>query len=124
MLVHVSLLPQGLECLLPQSGSGGGSHEMRTPPSRHLWLGNLSICLTVAGVRTLLETHGPVDSVTVFPGRPYAFANFCRVEDAKRSAHMLNDQVVPAISGKGRCEAGALKPTVDGWIGGRVLSVA
>jgi hypothetical protein len=47
----------------------------------------------------VFEHFGHVEDVVTFPGRMYAFVNFRTVEDAAKAVVVLNDQVVPPITG-------------------------
>ncbi|KAK3405116.1 hypothetical protein EUGRSUZ_K01370, partial [Eucalyptus grandis] len=58
------------------------SGQSSAPPSRHLWVGNLSHSISEGDlVRPFLE-FGELDSVAFQPGRSYAFINFKTDEGA------------------------------------------
>ncbi|KAI7728396.1 hypothetical protein M8C21_014140 [Ambrosia artemisiifolia] len=46
------------------------------PPSRHLWVGNLSHSLTERALSNQFREFGELESVAFQPGRSYAFVNF------------------------------------------------
>ncbi|KAK1418130.1 hypothetical protein QVD17_27269 [Tagetes erecta] len=54
------------------------SHHGRSnaPPSRHLWVGNLSHTLTERALSNQFREFGELESVAFQPGRSYAFVNF------------------------------------------------
>ncbi|KAJ0475570.1 putative RNA recognition motif domain, nucleotide-binding alpha-beta plait domain superfamily [Helianthus annuus] len=54
------------------------SHHGRSsaPPSRHLWIGNLSHSLTERALSNQFREFGELESVAFQPGRSYAFVNF------------------------------------------------
>ncbi|KAL5981314.1 hypothetical protein ACLOJK_015369 [Asimina triloba] len=52
------------------------------PPSRHLWVGNLSSHVSEAALTEKFLRFGELDSVAFVPGRSYAFVNFKKEEDA------------------------------------------
>ncbi|KAI3702706.1 hypothetical protein L6452_28456 [Arctium lappa] len=54
------------------------SHHGRStaPPSRHLWVGNLSHTLTERALSNHFRQFGELESVAFQPGRSYAFINF------------------------------------------------
>jgi hypothetical protein len=56
-----------------EKGRGGRSSA---PPSRHLWVGNLSHTLTERMLSNHFRDFGELESVAFQPGRSYAFINF------------------------------------------------
>ncbi|KAL4581466.1 hypothetical protein LXL04_017681 [Taraxacum kok-saghyz] len=60
------------------------SHHGRStaPPSRHLWVGNLSHTLTERALSNHFRQFGELESVGFSPGRSYAFVNFIEVSAA------------------------------------------
>ncbi|KAL5704726.1 hypothetical protein ACHQM5_023113 [Ranunculus cassubicifolius] len=52
------------------------------PPSRHLWIGNLSHHIHESALTEQCLRFGELESVAFQPGRSYAFVNFRREEDA------------------------------------------
>lgn len=52
------------------------------PPSRHLWVGNLSHSLVESELTDYFLQFGELESVAFQPGRSYAFINFDRDHDA------------------------------------------
>lgn len=68
--------------------SGGGGRA-NTPPSRHLWVGNLSHNIEEADLTDQFLRFGELESVAFQPGRSYAFINFKMEEDAIASMKAL-----------------------------------
>ncbi|XVF81369.1 hypothetical protein PTKIN_Ptkin15bG0149600 [Pterospermum kingtungense] len=66
----------------PPPGSSGRSNA---PPSRHLWVGNLSHSIVEADLTDNFLQFGELESVAFQPGRSYAFINF-KNEDESISA--------------------------------------
>ncbi|PKA55832.1 Flowering time control protein FPA [Apostasia shenzhenica] len=52
------------------------------PPSRNLWVGNLSSHVTKNGLFEQFVRFGDIESIAFLPGRSYAFVNFKREDDA------------------------------------------
>lgn len=52
------------------------------PPSRHLWVGNLSHTLTERALSNHFRQFGELESVAFSPGRSYAFINFIEASAA------------------------------------------
>ncbi|KHM98707.1 Flowering time control protein FPA [Glycine soja] len=52
------------------------------PPSRHLWVGNLSHNIVEEELAHHFLRYGPLENVAFQPGRSYAFINFRMDEDA------------------------------------------
>ncbi|CAI9088989.1 OLC1v1023466C1 [Oldenlandia corymbosa var. corymbosa] len=50
------------------------------PPSRHLWVGNLSRDIDEGSLAHLFARFGELESIAFLPGRTYAFVNY-RIED-------------------------------------------
>jgi len=94
----------GDSSFLPDTSSLLHHHEppKNAPPSRHLWLGNLNPRLSRQVLREVLQQYGLLEDVVTFPGRMYAFANFCSVEDATAAAARLQNQIVPRLTSKRR----------------------
>lgn len=65
------------------------SHQGR-PPSRHLWVGNLSHCIDENVLSQHFLRFGELDSIACQPGRSYAFINFKREEDAVSAMRELH----------------------------------
>ncbi|XP_022771625.1 flowering time control protein FPA-like [Durio zibethinus] len=63
----------------PLSGSSGRSNA---PPSRHLWVGNLSHSILEPDLTDHFFQYGELESVAFQPGRSYAFINFKNEEEA------------------------------------------
>ncbi|KAE8676850.1 hypothetical protein F3Y22_tig00111582pilonHSYRG01382 [Hibiscus syriacus] len=63
----------------PPSGSSSRSNA---PPSRHLWVGNLSHSILEPDLTDHFLQFGELESVAFQPGRSYAFINFMNDEEA------------------------------------------
>lgn len=59
-----------------------GHHGRSNPPSRHLWIGNLSHSLDENTLARQFLQFGELDSIAFQPGRSYAFVNFKNEDDA------------------------------------------
>ncbi|PSR96427.1 RNA-binding protein like, partial [Actinidia chinensis var. chinensis] len=72
------------------------SHHIRNnaPPSRHLWVGNLSHNLAERTLANHFLQFGELESVAFQPGRSYAFINFKNDEDAFVAVRALQGFVV------------------------------
>ncbi|XP_061346716.1 flowering time control protein FPA [Gastrolobium bilobum] len=62
--------------------TGRGNGNSNNPPSRHLWVGNLSHNILEDELAHHFLRFGPLENVAFQPGRSYAFLNFKRDEDA------------------------------------------
>lgn len=67
-----------------KSGRGG-----KNPPSRHLWVGNLSHHVVQSAITDEFLRFGDLESVAFNPGRSYAFVNFVREDDAIAALNTL-----------------------------------
>lgn len=56
--------------------------RVNAPPSRHLWVGNLSHSIDERTLADQFYNFGELESVAFQPGRSYAFVNFKREEEA------------------------------------------
>lgn len=69
-----------------QSVSRGHSAQKldddEAPPSRHLWVGNVSQDISEDVLTEKFSKFGDIESVTVYSQRNYAFINFKKEEDA------------------------------------------
>lgn len=65
-----------------RGGGGSGSGNSSNPPSRHLWVGNLSHSIVEDELAHPFIRFGPLEKVAFQPGRSYAFINFEVDEDA------------------------------------------
>lgn len=81
------------------SGSSDGDSDASAEPTRHLWIGNLGTRTPRAVLKAVFESHGVIEDVVTFPGRMYAFVNYCTVEEATAAAEALQNQVVPELTG-------------------------
>ncbi|XP_052206411.1 flowering time control protein FPA [Diospyros lotus] len=68
---------------------GKSTRQDSEPPSSNLWVGNLATDVTDADLMNLFSKYGPIDSVTSYASRSYAFVHFKRVEDAKAACEAL-----------------------------------
>ena len=82
------------------SDGGGDDSNACAEPTRHLWIGNLGTRTPRTLLKSLFETHGVVEDVVTFPGRMYAFVNFCTVEEAVTALGALQSQVLPELTGE------------------------
>ncbi|XP_019461205.1 PREDICTED: flowering time control protein FPA isoform X1 [Lupinus angustifolius] len=75
------------------AGRGNSSSNSRSnnPPSRHIWVGNLSHNIIEEDLAHHFLKFGPLESVAFQPGRSYAFLNFEREEDAIEAIRALQD---------------------------------
>ncbi|CAL0318689.1 unnamed protein product [Lupinus luteus] len=73
------------------AGRGNSSSNSRSnnPPSRHIWVGNLSHNIIEEDLAHHFLKFGPLESVAFQPGRSYAFLNFEREEDAIEAIRAL-----------------------------------
>ncbi|MBA0795530.1 hypothetical protein Gohar_006388, partial [Gossypium harknessii] len=60
----------------------GISSRANAPPSRHLWVGNLSHSILEPDLTDHFLQFGELESVAFQPGRSYAFINFMNEEEA------------------------------------------
>ncbi|PNX95403.1 flowering time control protein fpa-like [Trifolium pratense] len=65
-----------------RGGGGSSSGNNGNPPSRHLWVGNLSHNIVEDELAHPFIRFGPLEKVAFQPGRSYAFINFEMDEDA------------------------------------------
>ncbi|KAJ9176724.1 hypothetical protein P3X46_012006 [Hevea brasiliensis] len=64
------------------TSSNSSSKRGNNPPSRHLWVGNLSHSLVENELTDHFLQYGELDTVAFQAGRSYAFINFKREDDA------------------------------------------
>lgn len=69
-------------------GYGGGRGDFETPSS-HLWVGNLPPDVSEPYLSELFGKHGPLDGITSYASRGYAFVYYKRVEDATAAKNAL-----------------------------------
>lgn len=71
------------EKMSSHSGSSGrNTNNNHHPPSRHLWIGNLSHSIQEHELTNHFLQFGELETVAFQPGRSYAFLNFKRDDDA------------------------------------------
>lgn len=77
----------------------GKSHFGRNdaPPSRHLWVGNLSPHISENHLSEQFLRFGDLDNIAFIPGRSYAFVNFKKDEDAAIAMRALQGFVVAGL---------------------------
>ncbi|KAL2322241.1 hypothetical protein Fmac_026620 [Flemingia macrophylla] len=93
------------------SGRDNRSSNCNNPPSRHLWVGNLSHNIVEEELAHHFLRFGPLENVAFQPSRSYAFINFRRDEDAIDAMRAL--QGFPLAGNPLRIEfAKADKPSV------------
>ncbi|XP_021853304.2 uncharacterized protein [Spinacia oleracea] len=68
-----------------ESKSGRG----KNPPSRHLWVGNLSNHIDQSTLTDEFIRFGDLENIAYHPGRSYAFVNFIREDDAIAALNSL-----------------------------------
>ncbi|KAL3502950.1 hypothetical protein ACH5RR_037399 [Cinchona calisaya] len=66
----------------PSRSEEKGHHGRNNPPSRHLWVGNLSHNLDESSLAHHFLRFGELESIAFQSGRSYAFVNFKNEEDA------------------------------------------
>ncbi|KAL2530048.1 Flowering time control protein FPA [Forsythia ovata] len=93
------------------------------PPSNNLWIGNVSSEVSESELKALFEKHGKVDSVTLYPGRNYAFMYFKDIEAAKAAKQRLQGYVLHGIPLKIEFAKSA-KPCKSLWVAGISQSVS
>lgn len=64
------------------NNSSNNNNNSGHPPSRHLWVGNLSHSIQEQELTNHFLQFGELESVAFQPGRSYAFLNFKRDDDA------------------------------------------
>ncbi|KAJ8527774.1 hypothetical protein K7X08_015225 [Anisodus acutangulus] len=69
-------------------------HGREHPPSRHLWVGNLSHSLSESTLANHFLRFGDLESLAFQPGRSYAFINFKDAEGAFAAIRHLQGYVV------------------------------
>lgn len=69
-------------------------HGRENPPSRHLWVGNLSHSLSESTLADHFLRFGDLESVAFQPGRSYAFINFRDEEGAFAAIRHLQGYAV------------------------------
>ncbi|VFQ85609.1 unnamed protein product [Cuscuta campestris] len=69
-------------------------HKRSNPPSRHIWIGNLSQSLSEGSLTNQLLRFGELESVSFQPGRSYAFVNFKHEEGAFAAMRQLQGSVI------------------------------
>ncbi|XP_022878924.1 flowering time control protein FPA-like isoform X1 [Olea europaea var. sylvestris] len=92
-------------------------------PSNNLWIGNVSSEVSESELKALFEKHGKVDSVTLYPGRNYAFMYFKGIEAAKAAKQRLQGYVLRGIPLKIEFAKSA-KPCKSLWVAGISQSVS
>ncbi|CAI0459390.1 unnamed protein product [Linum tenue] len=78
-------------------GVGGGGRQGSHPPSRHLWVGNLSHNIEETDLTRHFLEFGDLDRVAFLPGRSYAFINFKNDEDAIAAYKVLQGFAVDGL---------------------------
>ncbi|KAF9619206.1 hypothetical protein IFM89_005760 [Coptis chinensis] len=67
------------------------------PPSRHLWIGNLSHHIPESALSEQCLKFGEIDSIAFQPGRSYAFVNYRKEEDAMIAMRALQGFVLAGL---------------------------
>ncbi|CAM6123689.1 unnamed protein product [Calypogeia fissa] len=94
-----------------------GNDQEESPPSRHLWVGNVSKEVTEGLLVETFTAFGTIESVTVYSQRNYAFINFKDVENARDAKNGLQGIVIGGLALRIEFAKGA-KPSRHLWIGG------
>ncbi|XP_068636557.1 flowering time control protein FPA-like [Aristolochia californica] len=81
----------------PRSEEKGSVSRRNAPPSRHLWVGNLSPHIAEAALRQQFLRFGDIESLAFLPGRSYAFINFMKDEDAIVAMKTLQGFVIGGL---------------------------
>nr|XP_018684802.1 PREDICTED: flowering time control protein FPA isoform X1 [Musa acuminata subsp. malaccensis]XP_018684803.1 PREDICTED: flowering time control protein FPA isoform X1 [Musa acuminata subsp. malaccensis]XP_018684804.1 PREDICTED: flowering time control protein FPA isoform X1 [Musa acuminata subsp. malaccensis] len=68
------------------------------PPSRHLWVGNLSSHVTQNTLYEHFLRFGDIENIAYMPGRSYAFVNYKKEEDAVIALRGLQGSIVAGNS--------------------------
>ena len=89
---------QGLSSSGSRPAHNGRDDQDDTPPSRHLWIGNVSQDASEAIIRDKFAHYGEVDSVTVYSSRNYAFVNFRNLDDAVEAKNQLQGFVLGGMA--------------------------
>ncbi|KAE9605095.1 putative RNA recognition motif domain, SPOC-like domain-containing protein [Lupinus albus] len=71
------------------NSNSNSNSRSNNPPSRHIWVGNLSHNIIEEDLAHHFLKFGPLESVAFQPGRSYAFLNFEREEDAIEAIRAL-----------------------------------
>ncbi|XP_028119110.1 flowering time control protein FPA-like [Camellia sinensis] len=79
---------------LPRSEEKSHYGRNNVPPSRHLWVGNLSHHISENTLADQFLRFGDLERVAFQPGRSYAFVNFKNEEDACEAMRALQGYVV------------------------------
>ncbi|KAG6550053.1 hypothetical protein Mapa_008567 [Marchantia paleacea] len=91
--------------------------QEEAPPSRHLWVGNVSQEVTEGQLVEKFSKYGPIESVTVYSQRNYAFINFKNLENAQDAKNGLQGVVLGGLAMRIEFAKGA-KPSRHLWVGG------
>ncbi|KAF8410911.1 hypothetical protein HHK36_003448 [Tetracentron sinense] len=81
----------------PRFEEKGHYGRSNNPPSRNLWVGNLSHHITETTLSEHFLRFGELDSIAFQPGRSYAFVNFRKEEDAIIALRGLQGFVVAGM---------------------------
>ncbi|KAJ8755290.1 hypothetical protein K2173_019088 [Erythroxylum novogranatense] len=92
-------------------------------PSSNLWVGNLSADATDSDLTDLFAKFGPLDRVTTYSARSFAFVYFKRVEDAAAAKEALQGTSLRGNALKIEFARPA-KPSRHLWVGGISPSVS
>jgi len=89
---------QGLSSSASRPTHNGRDDHDDTPPSRHLWIGNVSQEASEAVIRDKFAQFGEVDSVTVYSSRNYAFVNYRNLDHAIEAKNRLQGFVLGGMA--------------------------
>ncbi|CAI9108698.1 OLC1v1008369C1 [Oldenlandia corymbosa var. corymbosa] len=97
--------------------------ESEAPPSNNLWIGNLTPEVTESDLMALFDKHGPIDSITNYSARSYAFVYFKKIDDAKAAKEQLQGTNLHGNSIKIEFAKPA-KPCKSLWVAGLSQSIS
>lgn len=89
---------QGLTSPTSRPAHNSKDDHEDTPPSRHLWVGNVSQDVTEAMITEKFAQFGEVDNVTVYSTRNYAFVNFRNQNDSVEAKNRLQGFVLGGMA--------------------------
>lgn len=104
---------QGLSSSASRPAHNGRDDQEDTPPSRHLWIGNVSQDASEAVIRDKFAQFGEVDSVTVYSSRNYAFVNFRNLDDAVEAKNRLQGFVLGGMAIRIEYAKGVSQPLIS-----------
>lgn len=67
------------------------------PPSRHLWVGNLSPEVSPSVLSDQFLKFGHLEDISYVPGRSYAFVNYMKKDDAAHAMRALQGAIIEGM---------------------------